>query len=307
MTQSNGDAGQTSGDLNEKNCSKAPHLKHYAGKEGQRIGKWRETVLLMVIYRWGWVTNATLDAYAWKAWETDVYSLGTRKWQKGLLVRRDIKQDKRVPGHHVYALSPAPGKGLDIAVTRLKRLYPFAVKLGREGRRHNPPTKTLPHLLHCQLIALALMDDPTSGHFYSEPECRSGFTYFKAPLIPDLILGVDGRNTWVEYDRSPKSDVRLWAMVQQYYDLWRGILLRGAAPEAVPIPDQLIIVVRTEDQKVRYQAAFESDRSPVMLYSRSRKCWEPVPDDFEDVGAVLRGRVKVMTLEESLGDLIDFL
>ena len=311
MTTRNGDAGRPSGEPNTKEHCKAPHLKDYGGRTGQRIGKRHEAILCIALYRWGWATNLTLDAFAYMLWDSAVYSLGTRKWKKGLLTRRDVSKDKRVRGNHVYGLSPAPGKGYDRAVARLNRIYPNATvirtAIGKEGRRHNPPTDTLPHLLHCQLIALALMDDPASNFFFSEPECRRFFTYFKAPLIPDLILSVHGLNTWVEYDRSPKSNERLWTMVQLYYDLWRGVLLRGIAVERIPIPDQLILVVPTEAQKARYQAAFESDRSPVMLYSHTRKRWEVVPGDFQDVGAVLRGQVKVMTLAEALGDLIDFL
>lgn len=291
-----GDAGQNRGDN---------HLRNYAGKEGQRIGRRHEIELLITLYRWGWATNATLAAFADVMWGVDRGSLGSRKWKKGLLVRRSIEHDAHVRGDYVYALSPAPGSGFDIARARLQRLHSLAVDYGPQGRRHNPPTKTLPHLLHCQLIALALMDEPTV-HFWSEPECRRVFTFLKAPLIPDLILWTGGKRSWVEYDRSPKKDLRLWLMAQQYHDLWAGKLLRGRATIIAP-PYQLVIVVPTVGQRKRYQAAFDSAESPVLVYSQYRKRWERVPGDYQDIGAVCRGRVKVMTLTEALGDLDVFL
>jgi hypothetical protein len=144
--------------------------------------------------------------------------------------------------------------------------------------------------------------------FMTEVECRQKI---QSDLVPDLVnIGSDGRWTWYEYDRSPKSDSQLAFWVQRL--MMRKLLPSEQADpnrksyireyqERAPEIAQYVVVVTSEYQKKRYQQAFSRKTAEVLERSKDRKIkvredihrWSP--RDF------FGNSVKILTLEEALG------
>jgi hypothetical protein len=145
-------------------------------------------------------------------------------------------------------------------------------------------------------------------NFMSEVECRQKI---QSDLVPDLVnIGSDGRWTWYEYERSPKSDSQLAFWVQRL--MMRKLLPSEQADpnsksyireyqERAPKIDEFVIVVTSQYQQKRYEQAFSRKTAEVLTRTTDRKIkvrediprWYP-RDFFGD-------SVRVLTLEEALG------
>jgi hypothetical protein len=145
-------------------------------------------------------------------------------------------------------------------------------------------------------------------NFWTEPECRQRIA---ADLVPDLVnIGSDGRWTWYEYERSPKSDNQLAFWVQRL--MMRKLLPAEQADpnsrsyireyqERAPEIAEFVIIVTSEYQQKRYKQAFERKTAEVLTRTKDRKIkvradiprW--YPRDF------FGNSVKILTLEEALG------
>jgi hypothetical protein len=142
----------------------------------------------------------------------------------------------------------------------------------------------------------------------TEVECRQKI---QSDLVPDLVnIGSDGRWTWYEYERSPKSDSQLAFWVQRL--MMRKLLPSEQADpnsksyireyqERAPKIDEFVIVVTSQYQQKRYEQAFSRKTAEVLTRTTDRKIkvrediprWYP-RDFFGD-------SVRVLTLEEALG------
>lgn len=199
------------------------------------------------------------------------------------------------------------------SLQHLLDLQKIFVKLAIEkDQRYDPKD---PDML-CELIngrySISYLTEIETKRFEQNLKIRQGESYKKPELNPDcLIFQYDG-NIWIEYERSPKSDLPLMYWIQQLKDRWE-------LPESQKNPNsryhiaerenrdeeikKFVIVVPTEYQKSRYLSCFYGkNKDMVVRDPRSRKYkiatekprWNPA-DTFQGMNLV-----EVLTLDEVL-------
>lgn len=284
----------------------------FSGNAIQRGLDMRFTALVAAL-RWGYVSDLSLTWLFEARYDTYRPRYGYDAWKRGYLTRHAVPAGIRLQdGRFVYSISKKGREWLESLDELAVVLHPL-LNLHRDKRRKTPWSQ-MQHLLDLQRIAVAdryayPYNMPHIPNWFSEPETRSYL--FDQTTIPDLIVldrvselnlaDLPDGEDWVEYEKSPKNDLRLAYLIQRYAELFQK---QDDSGEGVGLGKRMLraahVVVPNEYQRDRYQAAFASRRAPQVVYNARTRHLTWMTGYFIDAADAINGRVVVMTLNEAL-------
>lgn len=295
-------------------------IARYATSAKERHQKILEHCLLWTL-RWQFVSDRTLAKMVQTFLESNRPRIAYQLMREGWLKACQVPIGHRLlDGKQVYTLSEA-GRAwchehLDLD-SRIIRLHDGTPR---------PAWGSMQHLLDLQRIFLGT-DHLGMLMYWSEPETRRMYSDQTHDLIPDMVLDFDGapglNQVWVEYERSPKNDLRLAHWVNLYAALFRaqdqaahhraldlahrqaqasGTYPVDASAEASP-PALLRVnvIVTTKYQRERYAAAFSVEAAAETYRLRGNNKLQQGKNHLPVAGYIAR-RVEVFTLAQWLAD-----
>lgn len=277
------------------------NLSQYGGKAARERGEVLRFTALLWTLRWQAVSDQTLANALARYHETNRPRYGYSLARKGWLTRHDVPMGQRLTdGRCVYTITEAGFHWLEAQLregSQILAKHPYR-------RNRQPAWSQLQHLLDLQRIALRLegTGELNMLNWFTEPESR--LECGSNETVPDLMTtcGYNGAN-WsglaIEYDRTPKDDLRLSYMVQRYAELFRldqsGDL--GRAPSVTA--DRLIVIVTNDYQQGRYNGFF-TDEEVVRVFRNSHTRKLSWTKEKYSAAELIGDRVVVWTLDDLL-------
>lgn len=275
---------------------KKPHEPPRQHRKGARQrGALIEQIVCSWVRRWGYTSDLVLE-YLYPSRKRLGYDLA----RKGRL--------KRWPADPGYRLLDGPavyGRTDYSDSVAEEQLYMNCSDILGIEHSATPAWSTMQHLLDCQRIALALGMLPDSIGWLTEPEARASAPQ-GVDLVPDMLAHIYDPDPekegvhWIEYDRTPKSDVvldhftqRLARRVEAAHD---KKLDERERPEPIA---RITIIVSTEYQFDRYDRYFKREYADYLYRDRTtRKLKKPKDKARQPIAEVLKGLVDIRTLTQ---------
>ncbi len=231
-------------------------------------------------------------------------------WCYGLSPDARILLENELP-HLVENFEKLPKNPHWSSLQHLLDLQKIFVKLAleKDGRYDPKDPDLLAELINGDW-SLNYLTEIETKRYEENLKIKQGEGYKKPELRPDCFIFSEKGNTWIEYERSPKSDLPLMYWIQQLSNRWglpesqKNPKSRYYIAEAQNRDDDIkkfVIVVPTEYQKKRYLSYFYGKNKDIIERDpRTRKYktaidkprWSP-SDIFQNMNLV-----EILTLDE---------
>lgn len=233
-------------------------------------------------------------------------------WCYGLSQDARIFLENEIPHLHlVENFEKLPKNPHWSSLQHLLDLQKIFVKMALEkDKRYDPKDPDLLSELINGDWSITYLTEIETKRYEEKLKLRQGEGYKKPELRPDCWIFSENGNSWIEYERSPKSDLPLMYWIQQLSNRWglpelqKNPKSRSFIQEPQNRDEEIkkfVIVVPTEYQKSRYLSYFYGKNKDLVLrdpitrkykIATDKPRWNPA-DIFQ-----VMNLVEILTLDE---------